>query len=185
MENNEKEFQNGSASENGYTQQPDSSASVENNGAVQSDPFAPYDNNGAAQFDPFAYAQNNGNAQAPNHFGTEGNGYTQVPNNQQMGYVPPMQEEGSKGMAIAGMVCGIVSLVCCCSGYIALVLGIVGFILSLLVIIQKKPGKGMAIAGIVCSVITIILIVVLMAIGNSISPEDAQRMIEEIQKNAQ
>lgn len=87
-------------------------------------------------------------------------------------------------MAIAGMILGIISLVCCCSGYIALVIGIVGFVLSLVVLLQKKPGKGMAIAGIVCSAVAVISIVSLMMIGRSVSTEELQRMLREIE-NAQ
>ena len=66
-------------------------------------------------------------------------------------YVP--EPEDGPGFAIAGMICGILSLLCCCVWYIGLVLGIVGMVLSIISIRQHKPGKGMAIAGIVCSAI--------------------------------
>ena len=128
--------------------------------------------------DPFANVNNNGYTQAPN------SGYSM--NGQPAGNPygqPPSQQEG-QGMAIAGMILGIISLVCCCSGYIALVIGIVGFVLSLVVLPQKKPGKGMAIAGIVCSAVAVISIVSLMMIGRSVSTEELQRMLREIE-NAQ
>lgn len=136
----------------------------------------------------------NGFTQGSDPFGkVEENGYTQIPNSSYNMNGQPMgnpygqsqpQQEGSQGLAIAGMVLGIISLVCCCSGYIALVIGIVGFVLSLVVLIQKKPGKGMAIAGIICSAIAVVLLVVLMAIGNSVDPNELQKMLQEIQ-NAQ
>lgn len=119
--------------------------------------------------------------------GNEG-GYTQAPNSYDMNGQPlgnpygQPQPQGNAGFAIAGMVLGIISLVCCCSGYIALVLGIVGLILSIVSLVQKRPGKGMAIAGIICSAIAIVLIVVLTAIGNSITPEEVQNMLKELEE---
>ncbi len=64
-------------------------------------------------------------------------------------YVPEPEE--GPGFAIAGMVCGILSIVCCCVWYVGLVLGIVGLVLSIISVRQHRPGKGMAIAGIICS----------------------------------
>lgn len=151
---------------------------MENNeNEVQNNPETGNGNGYTQDSDPFANVNNNGFTQAPN-----GN-YNM--NGQPMGnpYGQPQKQEG-QGMAIAGMVLGIISLVCCCTGYIALVLGIVGFVLSLIVLIQKKPGKGMAIAGIICSAVAVISIVVLMAIGRSVSTEELQRMLQEIE-NAQ
>lgn len=138
--------------------------------------------------------ENNENEFQQNSVSNDENGYTKAPSNdysmngQSMGNPygqQPPQGQGSQALAIAGMVLGIISLVCCCTGYIALVIGIVGFVLSLISLIQKKPGKGMAIAGIICSAISIILLVVLVAIGNSISPEELQQMMKEIENNVQ
>lgn len=137
---------------------------------------------------------NNENEFQQNSVSNEDNGYTQAPNsNYTMNGQPmgnpygqqPQQEQGGQALAIAGMVLGIISLVCCCTGYIALVIGIVGFVLSLISLIQKKPGKGMAIAGIICSAIAIVMLVVLMAIGSSISPEELQDMMNEIENSVQ
>lgn len=66
-------------------------------------------------------------------------------------YVPEPEE--GPGFAIAGMVCGILSILCCCVWYLGLVLSIVGLVLSIIALRQHKPGRGMAIAGIVCSAI--------------------------------
>jgi len=138
--------------------------------------------------------ENNENGFESNSYSGDDGGYTKAPGGynlngqpgQPMGgnpYGPPPQppQQGSQGFAIAGMVLGIISLVCCCSGYIALVLGVVGMVLSIISLVQKRPGKGMAIAGIVCSAIAIVLIVVLTAIGNSITPEELQEMMKEIE----
>ena len=152
---------------------------MENNeNEIQNNSNAGNDNGFTQGSDPFANVNNNGYTQAPN------NGYNMI--GQPMGnpYGQPPQEQGGQGMAIAGMVLGIISLVCCCSGYFALVIGIVGFVLSLVVLVQKKPGKGMAIAGIICASIAVITILALMMIGRSVSTDELQRMLQEIQ-NAQ
>lgn len=146
-----------------------------NDNEIQNNPDNGSDNGYTQGSDPFANVNNNGFTQAPN------SSYNM--NGQPMGNTygqPPERQEG-QGMAIAGMVLGIISLVCCCSGYIALVIGIVGFVLSLVVLLQKKPGKGMAIAGIICSAVAVISIVVLMMIGRSVNTEELQRMLQEIQ----
>lgn len=84
--------------------------------------------------------------------------YTQAP---QEGYYVP--EEPNPGMSVAGMVCGILSLVlCCCSQYISLVLALVGLGLSAYALSKDKPGRGMAIAGLVCSLVGLILSVLLI-----------------------
>ncbi|MDF2942677.1 MAG: hypothetical protein K0S01_1535 [Herbinix sp.] len=76
-------------------------------------------------------------------------------------YQQPLQPRKDNGMAIAAMVCGIVSFVfSCCLWYLALPLAIVGLVLSIIVIKNKKDGKGMAIAGIVLSSITIIIAII-------------------------
>lgn len=64
------------------------------------------------------------------------------------------QQNGSSGMSIAGMVLGIVSIICC--GGLGIVCGIVGVILSALALKDNKPGRGMAIAGVVCSLVGIV-----------------------------
>lgn len=72
----------------------------------------------------------------------EENGYTKAP---QEGYYVP--EEPNPGMAVAGMICGILSIVlCCCSQYITLILAVVGLGLSGYVLAKQKAGTGMAIA---------------------------------------
>ena len=135
--------------------------------------------------------ENNENGFENNPYSGDDGGYTQAPSGYNMNGQPgqPMggnpygqpPQQGSQGFAIAGMVLGILSLVCCCSGYIALVLGVVGMVLSIVSLVQKRPGKGMAIAGIVCSAVAIVLIIVLTSIGNSITPEELQNMLKEIE----
>lgn len=78
---------------------------------------------------------------------------------------PSTNEPQNKGMAIASMVCGIVSIVLvCCSYYISIPCAIVGLVLGIMS--NKKFGKnGMATAGIVCSIVTIALSVIVIILG--------------------
>ena len=73
-----------------------------------------------------------------------------------------------KGMAIGGMVLGIVGLVLCFipipfGGIIALICAIVGLIVSAMAMKRCPSSKGMAIAGLVCSIIALALYVLLFA----------------------
>lgn len=152
MENNEKDFENGSAPENS-NESTDPFASA--------DPFASTDPFGSE--DPFASMDN---------------GYTRVTNNGS--YVQPPREQENQGFAIASMVLGIISLVCCCLGWISAIMAILSIIFGVITLVKKKPGKGMAIAGIICSsfaiVIYIVLVVISLAIGSSLSHSDIQEL---------
>lgn len=76
-----------------------------------------------------------------------------------------------KGMAVASLVLGIVSLVMFCIWYITLPCGIVGLILGIVAMNKAKAvgmKNGMAVAGLVCSCIALglmIMIYVLALIG--------------------
>lgn len=70
------------------------------------------------------------------------------------------------GMAVAGMICGILSIVlCCCSQYITLILAVVGLGLSGYVLAKQKAGTGMAIAGLVCSIFGLLISVCLIIVS--------------------
>lgn len=59
-------------------------------------------------------------------------------------------------MAIASMVLGIVSIVCCWCWYICLPCGIIGLVLGIM--FNKKNGSiGMSKAGVICSIIGLVL----------------------------
>ena len=95
-------------------------------------------------------------------------GYTKAPTpdySQAPVYTASQATQQGQGLAIAGMVLGILSLVCCCISPFNVVFSIIGLILSIVSLVQKKPGKGMAIAGLVCSIISLIP-AVLVVIGS-------------------
>ena len=70
-----------------------------------------------------------------------------------------MLNQGNKtnGMAIAGLVLGIVSLVFCWIAFVGLIAGIVGLILSVMGRKNCQPGQtGMVTAGLVLSIIGVV-----------------------------
>ena len=85
----------------------------------------------------------------------------------QVPYGQPAKVPG-KGLGIAGMVLGIVSLALFCFWYLAIPCVITGCILAGIGLNQaKKVGakNGMAVAGLVCSLIALAILVVIVVIG--------------------
>ncbi len=81
-------------------------------------------------------------------------------------YQPQQPENPGKGWAIASLVLGIVSVVCCCVWYVALVPALLAVIFGI-VGVAKKQG-GMAVAGLILGCIGLafcILMIVFTAIG--------------------
>ena len=75
------------------------------------------------------------------------------PNNGMHPAGPPQQPQ-EKGLNIASLVLGIISLISFCLFYLSLPLGIIGLILGILG--HKKNPEGMAKAGIILSIIGIV-----------------------------
>lgn len=115
--------------------------------------------------------------------------YTNEGNYTDSGFNAPVdnQPEGGKGMAVASMVLGIVSIVMlCCSQYISLPCAIIGLILG--IIYKKNNGKnGMATAGVVCSIVSLVIsilaiiasVVFLGAVGGR---EGLNELLNELQQ---
>lgn len=97
--------------------------------------------------------------------------------------------EQPSGFAIAGLVCGILSIVCCCAWYISGILGILGLVFSIMVLTKKLPGRSLAIAGVICAGIGVILAVIMMVIVlsvthslSSMSPEELRALLEMLEQ---
>ena len=110
-----------------------------------------------------------------NSYGSNDNRYTKAPD------LVPNYDSGSsgydsgkgqgKGLGIASMVCGIVSLIGCCGmWYVSLPCAIVAIVLGIVQIV-KNDARGMAIAGIICGglgiALTVLVIVGVMAFLSS------------------
>lgn len=97
--------------------------------------------------------------------------------------------EQPSGFAIAGLVCGILSIVCCCAWYISGILGILGLIFSIRVLTEKLPGRSLAIAGVICAGIGVVLAVVMMVFVflashtfSSMSTEELRTFIRSLEE---
>ena len=87
--------------------------------------------------------------------------------NENSGYVPPLNinytpepqfedKKPQKGFAIAGLVLGILSIICCCCNeYISLIMGILAVVFFFVDKKQNGSINGMAIAGLVCGLVSI------------------------------
>jgi len=96
--------------------------------------------------------------------------------------------ESPSGFAIAGLVCGILSIVCCCAWYISGILGILGMVFSVMVLVKHLPGKGLSIAGAICAgigiVLAVIMLIFVLSVNNSLSsmsPEELRSLIESLE----
>lgn len=90
---------------------------------------------------------------------------------------PVAEKKGMIGFAIASLICGILSVICCCLGCFSLVLAIAAVALGIVTIACKYDGKGMAITGIVLGGVGIILFIVTIIIGSS---DGYTEMMEEL-----
>ncbi len=85
------------------------------------------------------------------------------------GVAPSEEKKSTSGLAVASMVCGILSIVGCCIWYMGIILAIVGLVLG--IISQAKQKNGFSLAGIITSAFglafgIIALIIVIASFGN-------------------
>jgi GYF domain 2/Domain of unknown function (DUF4190) len=102
--------------------------------------------------------------------------------------LPPVGAAGPKpnGMALTGMILGIVSLlfVCCCYGF---PFNVAGIVFSLVGMNQIKAdpnqgGKQMAVAGLWCSIASIVIGVILLGIALASNTFNIEEMMRDMQK---
>lgn len=67
------------------------------------------------------------------------------------------EQNASKGLSVASLILGILSMLCCCIGF---PFAIIGIILAIVSLVKHKGGKGFAIAGLITSGITMIISVI-------------------------
>lgn len=86
----------------------------------------------------------------------------------------PKKEGGYIGVAIASLVCGILSLLCCplaccgsCCGGFNVLLAIAAIVLGIIALVKAFEGKGMAIAGLVCGGIALVGMIFALALPAS------------------
>lgn len=99
-------------------------------------------------------------------------------NQQNMNYNPNQNYQEVNGLAIASLVCGILSILCCCSKIISILLGGVAIGLAIASKKQNENMSGLAIAGIITGAIGGffgVTLLVLSGILNFIDVEDIVR----------
>ncbi len=64
---------------------------------------------------------------------------------------------GYIGVSIASLVCGILSILCCCLSCVGLVFAIASVVLGIITLVNKYDGKGMAIAGLATAGVGLVL----------------------------
>lgn len=90
----------------------------------------------------------------------------------------PKNEGGYIGVAIASLVCGILSLLCCpftccgsfCGGFCGgfnVLLAIAAIVLGIITLVKAFDGKGMAITGLVCGGIALVGMIFAFALSAS------------------
>ena len=82
------------------------------------------------------------------------------------------QGNENKGMSIASMVCGILSVVCCCMGWFSRILGIIAIVFGILSLKNNYGGREMAIAGIAtgsCGVALCLVLLIFATIASGLS----------------
>lgn len=91
------------------------------------------------------------------------------------------QGGGNIGFAIASLVCGICSLLCCCLTLFSAVLAVAAIVLGIITICFKYDGKGMAIAGIITGGFAVVIaIFAMIASGTSAYREFINELADEI-----
>lgn len=165
MDNEFKEFDN--QNKNDVNDGNNQNSQNQNYSNAQNQDYNSYQNQNYNNYQNNGYNNMNGTSGQQNYYGNE-----------------PATETPS-GMAIAGMVLGILSMLCCCIWYVSAILAILALVFSIITVAKNKPGKGMAIAGIVCGAIGLVMaiVVVIGVIGytRTMSPKDLQNMINNIE----
>ncbi|WP_415847587.1 DUF4190 domain-containing protein [Tsukamurella strandjordii] len=98
-------------------------------------------------------------------------------------YGQPAQS-GTNGLAIASLVCGILSIPSACVWGLGILFGIAAIIMGIIAMKQTKQtgqdGNGMALAGLITGVVGLLLSIVLLVliiIGLSIDPSSSDYLL--------
>ncbi len=81
---------------------------------------------------------------------------------------------GNKGISIASLVCGILSLICCCGGWLGLILAAAALVLGIISLKNNYEGRELAIAGLItggCGIILSIVMLIFAAIAAGFSAD--------------
>ena len=85
---------------------------------------------------------------------------------------------GKKGFAIASMICGILALLCCCSGFGDFALAIAAIVLGIIALVKAFDGRGMALTGVITGAVGLILALIMGIL--SLSAGGLTEMMEDV-----
>ncbi len=88
------------------------------------------------------------------------------------------QGGGNIGFSIASLVCGILSIICCCLPLFSGILAVAAIVLGIITLCAKYDGKGMAIAGIITGGIGFLIVIAMLVIGGSSAYNDLLNELE-------
>ena len=152
---NGQQFQQNTQGYNGQYQQPNY-----NQGYNQQ-----YQQNNFSQAN---YSQQGFGPQQPRYSSQQRNAYSNPSMDFQQGmcnspYAEAPQKPGPYAFQVISLILGIISLLCCCTGIIGMIIGAVGIILA---VIGNKAGKhGVGTGGLVCSIIGFILALIILGLS--------------------
>lgn len=112
------------------------------------------------------------------NFGSSADRYSSFDNTNQPQYYSVDGDNTAKtsngyiGVSIASLVCGILSILCCCATALAIILAIAAIVLGIITLVKNYDGRGMAIAGIAIGGVAIVLIILLAIISASTAAMD-------------
>lgn len=81
-----------------------------------------------------------------------------------MGSVPDNDQPG-RVYAIISLICGIVSVVCCCACWLPIVCGVAAVVFGIISLNKQPHGNTMAVVGIVCGSVGALIGLVMVVIG--------------------
>ena len=112
---------------------------------------------------------------------------SQMPPGQPMSYSQPPKGK-SPGLAVASMVCGILSIPVCCVWVLSIILGLLGVVLGIIargkITRGEASGGGMAVTGIVCGIIGLLFGLTIFSLEHFGGPA-AKRWIDRVTHQAQ
>ena len=100
-------------------------------------------------------------------------------------YAEPAPENQTSVFAIISLVTGILSILCCCSRWICVILAVSAIVLGILSMNKEESGRGMAIAGIICGGVGLVLgiiVIIIGAVGGAASALDNGSMEDIIER---
>lgn len=77
--------------------------------------------------------------------------------------MPSESESTARVLGVVALVCGILSLICCCSSNVSIICALAAVICGILSIKKANTYRGIAMAGIICGSIALVIVIIFAA----------------------